>query len=302
VGGAAMAYVLEARISGPLQDERDWLPLPTALATAIALLAYGAYGLAATLPNQIELLRAGAITDRMTQIDRLHQVLRDRPYFVEARIYLGELLLSVRRLEEAAEQYRQALKTNPQSEEANRRLTQYHLIRASAAYEAQNWPAALDAYQEAIDLARDKEQKASAHNGFAWVLVDKMHTRLTEAERHAETATRLEPESAAIADTLAWIYYYQGRYDEALRQQLKAVRLSERSPPLLRSQDAEIYYHLGAIYEKLGKKVDARKNYSRALRMRPFYPEASDALRRVSEPEEPERFPPPGRSSREQII
>jgi rhomboid protease GluP len=297
VGGGVMALLLEARIAGPLQDERDWVPLPTALATAIALLAYGAFGLLTTLPNQVELLRAGTTADRMARIAQLERVLRQRPYFVEARVQLGDTLLSVGRPYDALRQFQQALKTDPESELINRRLTLFHLERARIAYEAGQWAAALDAYRDAIDQAKDDVQRAQGHNGFAWVLADKLHSRLDEAEKHAQTATRLFPGNAAIIDTLAWIYYHQQRYPQALEEQTKAVRLAEAAG----EADAELYFHLGAIYEKLGQREDAVKQYKRALRLRPVYPDAARGLQRLAEPSTPDRTVP-APSGREEFI
>jgi tetratricopeptide (TPR) repeat protein len=59
------------------------------------------------------------------------------------------------------------------------------------------------------------------------------------------------------ADTLAWCYYKNGRYDEARKTIKKALR--QRTP------DAEILFHAGMIAAKLGDRPAAQKYLYQAL-------------------------------------
>ncbi len=70
-------------------------------------------------------------------------------------------------------------------------------------------------------------------------------TRLDEALRHIQSALALDPDNAAYLDTLGWIYFQQGRYEEALDllQQADA----------LRPGDPEILDHIEQTLEKLGR-------------------------------------------------
>ncbi|HTE20374.1 MAG TPA: tetratricopeptide repeat protein, partial [Armatimonadota bacterium] len=88
----------------------------------------------------------------------------------------------------------------------------------------------------------------------------------------------------AFIDTLAWIYYKQKQYPKALNEQLRAVQISEaRREPV--EAMAELYYHLGAIYEGLARKREAVDYFTRALRARNYvYPEANEGLKRLGEP------------------
>ncbi|HTE16923.1 MAG TPA: rhomboid family intramembrane serine protease, partial [Armatimonadota bacterium] len=109
LGGVVMAALLESRIAGPLQDERDWLPLPTALATALGLLAYGGYGLLSTLPTepQQRLLRAGRAPSTAAEAAQLEQVVEQQRFLVEGRLYLAELFIRLNRFDDATRQYRE---------------------------------------------------------------------------------------------------------------------------------------------------------------------------------------------------
>lgn len=66
-----------------------------------------------------------------------------------------------------------------------------------------------------------------------------------------ERAVELKPESEAIWDSLAWLYFVRGKPEKALQ----AMQI-----PLSREiQNSEIAYHLAAIYLELGELTEARK-------------------------------------------
>ncbi|MFN3651942.1 MAG: rhomboid family intramembrane serine protease [Armatimonadota bacterium] len=310
VGGAIMALLLESRIAGPLQSERDWLPLPTALATAIAVLAYGAFGLASSLPNELDLLRAGRARSGSGITQNLKLVVEQRPYFVEARIFLARVLERMQRHEEAARQYEQVLEQG----RANRSLynqvevlASKFWLEANLAYEAERWEEALDHYARAARLTQDRDLLAQAHNSIAWMLADKLQRDYPRAERHALLALKARPNDPAITDTLAWTYYRQGRLEEALRTQKRAVGLWEQLPAQpgrmeYRRIMGELTYHLGAIYEAMQRPDEARAYYERALEHRPVYPEALEGLHRLQQAHPAPTAPPPDPAARTGLL
>jgi len=71
-------------------------------------------------------------------------------------------------------------------------------------------------------------------------------------------ALKLEPENGYFLDSLAWIYYKQGRYKEALGKMQTAVR---NIPP-----DPVVLEHLGDIYAAVGDLASAAGAYERSLK------------------------------------
>ena len=67
--------------------------------------------------------------------------------------------------------------------------------------------------------------------------------RLDEALRHSQLALRKQPNNAAYIDTLGWIYYQMGRYEEALN----LLRHADSLQP----DDPEILEHIEKTLEKL---------------------------------------------------
>lgn len=308
LGGVFLATLLEGRIAGEAQGEREWLSLPTALTTTVAALVYGALGLVTTLPGSMDMLHAGAADSVADETAYMSQIVARRPYFTEARLHYSLLLLRQGREPEAKREYLAALsgnpafRTSPHGELVRDVMVRHHLAAARALDEAGYPDGALDRYQQVLDLGARDTEKSLAYNNYAWLLVDRLNRDLPKAERYVNEALRLAPDHPAYLDTLAWIYYKTGRHEQALSTQLRAMqephwllRVAGEDP-----RSAEMYYHLAAIYERLGKREEARENYTRALERQPDYPAAREGLRGLSDPDDPdagrERRPEPTRA------
>lgn len=81
--------------------------------------------------------------------------------------------------------------------------------------------------------------------------------RLDEAEAMIQKAMVLKPDNGYIIDSLGWVYFQQGRLEEALTELLRAVSLIPDDPVVLE--------HLGDIYARLKDLENARKYYEKAL-------------------------------------
>lgn len=81
--------------------------------------------------------------------------------------------------------------------------------------------------------------------------------QLERAERAVERALEAEPRNGAYLDSLGWVYYQQGRYQEALDKLVDASNLVGDDPVVLE--------HLGDCLRALGEIEDARNAYRRAL-------------------------------------
>lgn len=108
------------------------------------------------------------------------------------------------------------------------------------------------------------ESNFSALNfiGYSWADAGE---NLELAEEYIRRAVFLRPDSGSILDSLAWVLYRTGRYEEALETQLRAVELDEES--------AVLWDHLGDIYMALGRPADAIPAYERALEIGTAYDE-----------------------------
>ena len=120
-----------------------------------------------------------------------------------------------------------------------------------------NVSGAIENYREVLKLDPDNP---IAQNNLAWLLVDN-DLNLEEALSLAKEVKRKYPENPEIADTLGWAFYKLGRYEEAVVQLERAVKL--------RPNDPIINDHLGDAYWRVGRKLEARFQWSHARDMKP---------------------------------
>lgn len=97
---------------------------------------------------------------------------------------------------------------------------------------------------------------AHAYNALGYSLADR-NERLAEARTLIETAHKLAPEDSYILDSLGWVLFRQGQFQEALGY---LQRAHEARP------DAEISAHLGEVLWALGRQAEAQKVWAEALR------------------------------------
>ncbi|MBV8206030.1 MAG: tetratricopeptide repeat protein [Acidobacteria bacterium] len=115
-------------------------------------------------------------------------------------------------------------------------------------------------YDEAEQIFRrllaEDSHNAAVLNYFGYMLGDR-GVRLEEALNYVKKAVELEPQNAAYLDSLGWIYFKLGNYDQAEDNLRKA---SERM-----NNDPTIQDHLGDLYQKTGRLKQAAAHWERAL-------------------------------------
>jgi Flp pilus assembly protein TadD len=99
-------------------------------------------------------------------------------------------------------------------------------------------------------------------NYLAYSWVDQGITaRYAQARQMLEKAVSLRPNSGHIVDSLGWVLYRTGFYQEAVVSLERAVELLPEDPVLLD--------HLGDAYWQVGRINEARFQWRRALLHKP---------------------------------
>jgi tetratricopeptide (TPR) repeat protein len=93
-------------------------------------------------------------------------------------------------------------------------------------------------------------------NNYGYSLAER-GLQLERALRMASQAIAAEPDNASYLDTVGWIYFKLGKYEEAQRYIAKAIAAGEAS--------ATVYEHMGDICFKLGQKENAERYWKQAL-------------------------------------
>ncbi len=97
------------------------------------------------------------------------------------------------------------------------------------------------------------------NNDLGYTLADE-GIRLDEAERMIRLAVGEEPVNAAYLDSLGWVFYKRGRFEDAEVYLRRAVTLSLREEPVLHDHLADALYRLGRVDE-------ARTQWQTALKL-----------------------------------
>jgi predicted Zn-dependent protease len=96
-----------------------------------------------------------------------------------------------------------------------------------------------------------------ANNSLGYSLADK-NRDLSRAEKLVRTALTTEPGSPAFLDSLAWVLYRQGKYEQAYQFSRMACRGMNEADPV-------VLDHLGDICLKLRKLLEAKKYWNLAV-------------------------------------
>jgi tetratricopeptide (TPR) repeat protein len=113
--------------------------------------------------------------------------------------------------------------------------------------------------QDLRRVIKMKPDYAHAYNALGYTLAEKTD-RLVEAKALIDQALKLAPDDPFIIDSLGWVHYRLGNYDEAVRH-LQAAYDARPDP--------EIAAHLGEVLWKVGKHDEARKVWRTALNENP---------------------------------
>jgi tetratricopeptide (TPR) repeat protein len=137
--------------------------------------------------------------------------------------------------------------------------------------------------KKSIDL--DPANAGEAYNYLGYMWAD-LGQNLDEAETLIRRALAMEPSNGAYIDSLGWLYYHQGKYQEALTELLRAAEA-------LPEPDPTVYGHVADAYHKLGKTAEAVLYWQKALALDPenkeFIAKLDEASKKVAE--QPEKKP-----------
>jgi len=167
---------------------------------------------------------------------------------------LGDVLRFNERFEEAVTAYDTALDLYGE-DDASRWFVYY--TRAITHHQLDQWPAAEEDFRSALALNPDQPQVL---NYLGYSLVERGE-KLDEALEMIETAVADQPENGAIVDSLGWVYFQLGRYQDAVAPMEKAASL-EATDPIIND-------HLGDAYWAVGREIEATFQWQRALSFDP---------------------------------
>ncbi len=205
---------------------------------------------------------------------------------LDAQIRVAEMLARLDRVEEARTHLRKLQIVNPEPNNAVR----FFLAEGEILRQASRHQEAFEVLSEALsehpgnsellyaraltaekvgrqdivegdlgELIGNEPENGHALNALGYFLVDRTD-RLEEARGYITRALELLPSDPAVIDSMGWLQYRMGNYEQALVYLRKAYEKLE---------DPEIAAHLGEVLWVTGDREGASKVWSRALELAP---------------------------------
>ncbi len=169
---------------------------------------------------------------------------------VDAQIQIADIYRSQEKYKEALNEYNKAY-----SLLGNNITADYwglSFSRGMINERLKNWEQAEKDLKIALTFEPDQPYVLN-YLGYSWA---DQGINLDKAAEMIEKAVRLKPDDGSIVDSLGWIYFQMKQFDKAVVVLEKAIELSPTEP--------EINDHLGDAYWKVGRKSEARFQWSRA--------------------------------------
>jgi Flp pilus assembly protein TadD len=168
------------------------------------------------------------------------------PKMSEPYRMLAALYAQTNRYDQALTRLGEALKARPNDTAA--------LMLTGVIYEQKgDIPKARDAYEKVLAI---EPRAAAAANNLAWIYSEHGGDK-DKALQLAQMAKEVAPDDPRVSDTLGWILYKRGIYQNALSL------LKESAAKL--GDNPQVQYHLGMVYAQLGDQANARKALNAAL-------------------------------------
>lgn len=198
--------------------------------------------------------------------DSLRNALRDNPKNPSYLVILGDILRERQDFEEAILYYSQAIAFNRES----RRQDWFAYFARGVCYEQSgDWPEAEADFLTALELSPD-EPSVLNYLGYSWI---DRGMFVEKAKGLIEKAVEKRPNDGFIVDSLGWVNYLTGDFEEAVRLLEQAVRMEP--------DDVTINHHLGDAYWRVGRFIEARFQWQHAIDSKPDAAELAELRQKL---------------------
>ena len=197
--------------------------------------------------------------------------------------YHGVALSQIKHHDEAMRAFERALVEagNSQPDLLN---ADFYFDYGAAAEQAGQYVKAGELFRKSIELDPSNAARSYNYLGYMWV---ERSENLDEAGQLIRRALEMEPTNGAYLDSLGWLYFRQGKFEEALTELLRAAEL-------LPEPDAVVFEHIGDACDKLGRKAEAVLYWQKALQLNPQSKDVGAKLDKAAEKvaKQPQTRPP----------
>jgi adenylate cyclase len=225
-------------------------------------LAWAALGGAYSLKGSF--LSLTDLVEKAIELER--RALAIDPELADAHSWLGAALLGLGRTDEAIASIREAIRLEPDNGQAHQALARAFWVGRG------DFAAAIPEFERAIELNPD-----AGYSYLQLALLLAWDGNYARAEEVSKRAVELQDQyisgNAGLQVVganarLGYVYYQQGRYEDALREYERGLSFVASSDHALKDRTAiEINVKMGAAYYRQGKSGEASRHFARAVKM-----------------------------------
>jgi tetratricopeptide (TPR) repeat protein len=201
----------------------------------------------------------GPLKDPQRALKFLAEARRRFPGAPEIVYYLAIAQREAKQIQQAVATFEEALHDAELDEDNEIVNAKFYFNYGATAEQAGLYEKAADLLRKSIAL--DPANAAEAYNYLGYMWADhNMH--LDEAEEMIKHALEIEPNNGSYLDSLGWVEFRKGKFDQALVDLLRAAKTIERDDPI-------VFEHIGDIYLKLDRVSEALGSWQKALALDP---------------------------------
>lgn len=179
---------------------------------------------------------------------------KTHPDRFEPYMQIGTIERMRERWDDAIDAYDLAVKRVPAPDQRHWRLFYF---RGIAHERNKDWDEAEADFKRALELEPEQPYVLN-YLAYSWV---ERGIHIAEAKAMIKRAVAREYDNGAIVDSLGWVLYRIGEYQEAVKELERAIQLEPGDPT--------INDHLGDAYWMVGRRIEAEFQWKRALNLKP---------------------------------
>ena len=203
-------------------------------------------------------LLLGPVKDPERAVTILSEARRRFPNAPEIVYYLALAQREAKHPQQAVATFEEA-RHEAEMEDSEIVNARFYFNYGATAEQAGLYEKAADLFRKAIAMDPANSADACNYLGYMWV---EQNLHLDEAEAMIKRAVQSEPNNGAFLDSLGWLEYRQGKFDQALTDLLRAAKNMTRDDPV-------VFDHLGDTYLKLQRVPQAMEAWQKALALDP---------------------------------
>jgi tetratricopeptide (TPR) repeat protein len=204
-------------------------------------------------------LLLGPIKDADRAVKILIEARRRFPGAPEIVYYLALAQREAKQIQQAVATFEEALHEAELDQDTEIVNAKFYFNYGATAEQAGLYEKAADLLRKSIAL--DPANAAEAYNYLGYMWADH-NMYLDEAEDMIKRALQIEPDNGSYLDSLGWVEFRKGRFDQALADLLRAAKNMEH-------EDAVVFEHIGDVYLKLNRVQQALEAWQKALVLDP---------------------------------